>query len=513
MLHHRYRKLMKDERGQALVIGAISLLVMAIVVLASASIGNAVYEKIKLQDAVDAQAYTLAVKHARAYNFFAYTNRAMVVHYCAMLTFMSYLSHAWYLKHTVANIANWLSYIPYIGPIFRAIEQIIEWWHTIVDTVVKVLIPVLTALNIGLWLAQEGVLMATLADSLVGSGAGPLSTTDPKARVGFDAMGGGVLGLLSDANNWVLNYKNAKNFLHPIDDAVRSSDNGLTTGTSHRAKLVRDNNLSDAGMAKYRLLMGNIANGSRRKWTAQGMGPILLGRRWSLTVPFIVKINKTAESQIKSFWEEFDDNRKDQLSASEDIVIKTWRWSRMKWRTWWTYQIRVAADNQDGYHRATLASGSCEEHPWLGITPYILADPSFYTPWKYHFGYPCSMVVATKDMIGGTARPFELETKVDANHGTAENSGVLSMSWKNVGGPSQLASTFRQRTGGMMAVAVGRAVYHRPGDWKEQPNFFNPLWNARLAPLVTHWESDALKALMPEITLVNSWFGSSALNY
>lgn len=511
MLHHRYRRLIRDERGQALVIGAISLLVMAIVVLASASIGNAVYEKIKLQDAVDAQAYTLAVKHARAYNFFAYTNRAMVVHYCAMLTFMSYLSHAYYLKNTIGRIAGYLSYIPYIGPIFRAIEQIIDWWHTIVDTVVKVLVPILTVLNIALWLAQEGVLMATLADSLVASGAGPLSTTDPKARVGFDAMGGGVLGALSTANNWVLNYKNAKNFLHPIDDGVRSSSSGLGTGISHRAKLAKANNLSDEDFAKYRLLMGNIANGSRREWTAQGKGPILIGRRWSLTIWPIVKFIKDAESQIKSFDENFQNNRKDQLSAEESFKLQTLNW-KMKWKTRFSYNVRVAADNQKGYHLEFGWRKSCEQHPWLGITPYILSDPSFFKPWNYHFGYPCSMVVATKDMIGGT-RPFELETTVDSSAGTVENSGVLGMSWNRVGGTSQMANIFRQRTGGMMAVAVGRAVYHRPGDWKEQPNFFNPLWNARLAPLVTYWEFDALTVMMPEVMFIKTWFGSSAINY
>ena len=511
MLHHRYRTLMRDERGQALVIGAIGILVMALMVLASASIGNGVYDKIKLQDAVDAQAYTIAVKQARAYNFFAYTNRAMVVHYCAMLTFMSYLSHAYYLKNTMGRIAGFLSYIPYIGPIFNAIKQIIDWWYKIVDTVVQVLIPVLTALNIGLWLAQEGVLTATLLDLLVSSGAGPLKTTDPRAEVGF-AMGGSTLSqILSGANNVILNYKNAKNFLHPIDDAVHSSENTLKTGLTHRAKLAKANNLSDVDMAKYRLLMGNIANASRREWTAQGKGPILIGRKWSLTIWPIVKFKKTAESQIKSFREQFENNRKDQLLASEDFVLQTLNW-RMKWKTRFTYRIRVAADNKKGYHLEAW-SKTDKHHPWLGITPYILADPSFYKPWSYHFSYPCSMVVATKDMIGGQRRPFEMETTVDGSAGNFQDSGKLDMTWKKVGGSGFMASTFRSRTGGMMAVAVGRAVYHRPGDWKEQPNFFNPLWNARLAPLMTHWEQESLSLMMPEITTVKTLFGGRAINY
>ena len=35
--------------------------------------------------------------------------------------------------------------------------------------------------------------------------------------------------------------------------------------------------------------------------------------------------------------------------------------------------------------------------------------------------------------------------------------------------------------GGMTVVARGQVYYHRPGNWNEQPNFFNPYWRPRLA--------------------------------
>ena len=34
---------------------------------------------------------------------------------------------------------------------------------------------------------------------------------------------------------------------------------------------------------------------------------------------------------------------------------------------------------------------------------------------------------------------------------------------------------------GLNVVARGQAYYHRPGNWAEQPNFFNPYWKPRLA--------------------------------
>ncbi len=45
---------------------------------------------------------------------------------------------------------------------------------------------------------------------------------------------------------------------------------------------------------------------------------------------------------------------------------------------------------------------------------------------------------------------------------------------------------------GLNVVARGMAYYHRPGNWGETPNFFNPFWRARLAPvgqkLQNFWE-------------------------
>jgi hypothetical protein len=54
---------------------------------------------------------------------------------------------------------------------------------------------------------------------------------------------------------------------------------------------------------------------------------------------------------------------------------------------------------------------------------------------------------------------------------------------------------------GLNVISRGQAYYHRPGDWAEQPNFFNPYWRPRLAsvhqgragmPLV-----EALEARLP----------------
>ncbi|RKH00725.1 pilus assembly protein TadG-related protein [Corallococcus carmarthensis] len=539
------RRLRRDERGQALVLGAVCMLVVAVAVMSSVSIGQGVYEKIKLQDAADAQAYSLAVKEARAYNFLAYTNRAMIVHYNAMLTVMSYVSHAVYLDRTIGAAAKFLKVLPGIGPVFAAVSAMIKAWVKAVEEVAPALVKVLTELNIALWIAQEAMLSATLYD-LYSDAARDKSihVTDPRAEVeysmdrdvGFRDVP--LPALYSDLGT--INHSNAKNLLHVLDDGPRSSSPTMgpdPTGMLKRGRLLdrNRNRLSDPDMAKYRLLMGSMANAVRREWTATGQGPVLIGRKWDLRLCLIVgelRIKKTADSQIKSFSERFEGNRNDQLFASDDIKMEVrpgCGLGFLDWSTVFELHFRVAADARNGFHQEYGNQKVSAHHEWKGITPFVTSDTSFVNPWRNHFGYPCNMVVLSKDMgaergDGGPGRKKEvfqldnltrgsfLRTKGSGKYNTAlaEQEGdttnqeqgiqesLLDMTWRYVGGKTDpFAKDFRQYSGGMMAMSVGRAIYHRPGEWKEEPNFFNPVWTARLAPVQTHWDEKNLGWLVP----------------
>jgi hypothetical protein len=525
------RRLRRDERGQAMIIGAIAMLILAITVMATVTIGHGVYSKIKLQDAADAQAYSIAVKEARAYNFLAYTNRAMVVHYSAMLTVMSYVSHALYLEKTIGTAAKYLKYIPGVGAIFAAIETAIKAWMKVVDIIAQVVIPILTFINIGLWVAQEALLFSTVTDIMTMNDSPAILQTDSKATPGLVMKQGTLSAIIAEVTNENMNRGNAKNFLNPLDDAPFASQKYFPlpdpTGMRKRAQLFKDvNKLSDPNMAKYRLLMGNIANSVRKEWTARGKDVFLIGRRWTLDICLGIggiTIEKRADSQIKNFAASGSTNRRDQLFASDDIrmlveapCIGPFRSTLFKFN----YRIRVAADKEQGFHESFLSvkgggsnSGkTSRHHPWQGITPYVLAEPSFWSPWNYHFGYPCSVVFLTKDMVGAR-QVFELKTNfmVGKGSGKIEKDGQLDMTWSEVGKVGSYS--FVDLTGGMLAIAVGRAIYHRPGDWKEEPNFFNPLWTARLAPINTHWEKDSLKRMMPEWGALEKAFGPTVFNY
>jgi len=533
---------MKDERGYALILGAISVLVLTATVLTTLAVGDAVYQKMKMQDAADAQAYSTAVRMARAYNYFAYTNRAMTVHYNAMLTLIAYVSHAYYLKNTIGEIANYAQYIPYIGFIFAAVKAIIDAWYYAADMMAIVGVPILEAMNLGLWASQEAMLTATYGDVLA-SPANEALKTDPNVNVN-SVTNPFIPGLGGQA----VSYLNAQDFLHPIKDAASSAlpfgSCGDPFGAVCRAKMIGKTNLTDTGSApnydgvtEYRFAMNEIVNSGRREWTAIGKGPLLIGRRWSLdfcVIAFAIHMHKDAAGELRSYYEGWDGNRVDQAHAWDRFLfqIETPCWSPFGTTTTTIidYRVAVGADIRGGYHKQWLngnylGTGSTH-HYFTGISPFVMARPGFTTPEANHFNQPCNAYIATKDMMSPkmskawnfyNKMPLQLMTR-SGYTGAYDHIGKYDLGWRTVETKGDVAK-FMSESGGQMALAVGRAIYHRPAGtnnrlldqgWREEPNFFNPLWEARLAPVRSHWDVGLLTLIVPALNL---FIAADAVNY
>jgi hypothetical protein len=101
MINRKPKKL--GQRGQVMVLGVVTLVVLAFMTMLSFNVGNAVTQKIRLQSHSDAMAYSIAVTEARAFNYYAYSNRAIA----AVLVAQASL-HSW---HSIATTA---------GPIMNA---------------------------------------------------------------------------------------------------------------------------------------------------------------------------------------------------------------------------------------------------------------------------------------------------------------------------------------------------------------------------------------------------------
>jgi len=139
-------------------------------------------------------------------------------------------------------------------------------------------------------------------------------------------------------------------------------------------------------------------------------------------------------------------------------------------------------------------------HPWGGIVPFIHFEPGQYadrcpirgTPAigeavdrRQEFNQPSTWVAFTKS-------PAQLRNPARDDTGAANIApALLNAEGRLALGafPGAEISLDAPHTpfhllgwaSGLNAISRAQVYYHRPGNWTEQPNFFNPYWRARLA--------------------------------
>jgi hypothetical protein len=143
-------------------------------------------------------------------------------------------------------------------------------------------------------------------------------------------------------------------------------------------------------------------------------------------------------------------------------------------------------------------------HPWAGLAPFPHFEPGDYSSdctkptadgslsqmaeRKDDFNQPSSWVLLNKSSD-------ELKNKKTDDTGATHNTpallnptGKISFSVGKSAATLEMDNT-RMKLGiggltisdGMTVISRGQTYYHRPGNWAEQPNFFNPYWRPRLA--------------------------------
>lgn len=95
-LHSLHRRAARrgQSRGQMIILGAVSLLVLALIVFITFNVTIAVQQRIKLQNYADSKAFSMAVAEARTLNYLAYTNRSIASAYVGMANVHAYMSEA-----------------------------------------------------------------------------------------------------------------------------------------------------------------------------------------------------------------------------------------------------------------------------------------------------------------------------------------------------------------------------------------------------------------------------------
>jgi putative Flp pilus-assembly TadE/G-like protein len=506
------RRLQRDEEGQALVLGAIFSLVLMLCVLSTVNLGRGVYDKVQLQTAADAAAYSQAAVEARVLNFTAYTNRAMVVHYAALMAGAAYLTWVHFLWAAIDPLLTTLRNVPYAGPALATLQQVFRGLVALLDSAVALMAPLVSAANIVLYTLQEGAWVS------VGAPVG-----GRLARMPLEAHSGDSASAPYD-EIW-------PELLHAANQAVFARTRGsplLFKNIADSQKILLNHRDDAVQMARAHMI--EIANSARDPWVAYGdrwsdrsVSPLARHAAWQVGCPILTGdigfqiVSRTelgseppaaagAPSRSASNAQIYSGQRLQlgidcgpvdtrynifQLVTIEQLFASRWSDYSVGGRKGGVLGRILDALLKgilSGIDRAVARTKPQPDARLFWMSPYV----SFAPQARSRPGGVAGELgnFAQPDVVVGLARAAR-----DYNRDTGSRlfGRRFEMSMRSAGTGK---TDFSYTTGdapriaglpllheGLNAVAAAQAYYHRPGDWREVPNFFNPLWGARLIPV------------------------------
>lgn len=158
-----YMRYVKNQAGQAFPIGIALFLILGVTSFVLFNTGQAVTNKTRIVNTADSAAYSGLLWQARAMNFTAYTNRAMVANQVAMAQAVSLHSWAGYINKTGENIDNVVGKIPYVGVVTGIIRKIASAVDLFLSPISQGMLSVIDSINSGITVAQESMYLATFA--------------------------------------------------------------------------------------------------------------------------------------------------------------------------------------------------------------------------------------------------------------------------------------------------------------------------------------------------------------
>lgn len=402
--------------------------------------GQLTAEKTKLVNTADAVAYSAAVMHARALNFDAYTNRALLANevlVAQMVSVSSWLEYAdeHSQRVTPLNCTNYYS------------------------------VPIM------LGLVRYEPLCAFMAWQYVQAVLAP-------AQAGFNQVGTVVMGL-TEASKVVLQASQAamfaafiparKQLMQQVADANYA---GLGPVSVDPAALQDNYLVFDGGPFIKRYSGSNRTRFKTTEVNAAYRDTFVSGRGWQDNTPglscnpvvLIGEAKHTSSTTLSGF---------DNWSASDDgrltTEMYTWRRFSFRCRTISSYNLG------DGRQSARTSGGD-----W-----YYSGVPSFYDLSTAALGYVSTNADADK-------RDPRLKYSIRVTRASAD---VRTSSGSSAIKPSgQMAIYQGAEAKNLMAAVSSSEVFFertspRPGPLKEQASLFNPYWQAHLIP-----NSTAVKA-------------------
>ncbi len=518
------RRASRRERGQVALLGVVALVILAIGMYTSYNFSRAVYEKITLQNAADASAYSLATQSARSFNFIAFSNRAIAARQLELLELHAEVSRSTYsvgvigyLGDITTSYGRFLSAIPFTASAGSALEGIGQSLQAVYEVRAGLLEVKLTALEAAL--ASEpafSTLYTAMAAGMVASTTARLlegapeiaEANDPRARLHplsyafnaynvyayIDAFDPGALQKSPESKRAFAEVINASRFAAGARQRTIVWRNGILDEITEPLEL-----LESVTQEKSTRRAGKRLS-ERLNELATGFA----GLQFEGTSKLLTRLGdeNTLEDTGRSA-DEASFLSRGEVMASKDI------------RTGILTIPALARAARDGF--ASLQSGRdgyryCryEKPDDYGSTGFLGARLFTLVSDPDAAGFQCvdENEFGQRLQWRGLGRYFRFKSKSDAaadgvrdynqpdvwvflnkTPGEMESGSDLSFEIRRGEEVASLDARIGEDgllgTGalrGVNAIARAQVYYHRPGAWREPPNLFNPYWGARLAP-------------------------------
>ncbi len=541
MLRAPMRKLPRDS-GQAMPLAAVGIFVMVLGILATLNLGQAVHQKIKLQNTADAAAYTLAAMEARTFNYIAFLNRAQIAHYNTAMVVQSYMTWVGFqvaLFGTGADLVQTLydsadmgemmsTPCPYgVKCLWTALKAVIKIASTVYSKLRDAAVKIYKAgEKIGHWIIEA---MAIFSRDVV------WQTQLARAAVLN-------VHILSGMQNYIekydkdISFTSGKSvFLNVFVNAALNSLEYYQTFTNASGAnpyiygLVKDAMIDrrpwqaypkrddDPAKDAFRI-MAELCNASRsprfvsdRSGTAMAfltpgtgfltiigskMGQTKFTEEGTMNNAEVTPIGNEGNYKIGAYLSSDDFLQSGMGSGMATMGVTA---SVMYSPQGRKIGDAIAAYETDGKHYRYTGGTSdrqviaippptsptgpkfeTDNHsPWPGFAPYFMFKAKGDR--TADFNQPSTWIFLNKHH-----KDFQTD---DGSHAQNTRAPWYSkFSWQN--GP-QVASLDTTIGGsrnsylfeGLNVLSRGMAYYHRRGNWREHPSFFNPYWRARLAPV------------------------------
>ncbi|WP_257449399.1 TadE/TadG family type IV pilus assembly protein [Archangium lipolyticum] len=482
----------RSARGQALVLGALSFLVLALMMTLSFNLSHALREKMSLQQHSDSLAYSMAVVEARALNYYAISNRSIAATYVASNSMHGYMAAAsvtgdimragrnnFYviMAQEFAQCGCWSCFMHCVHGL-QALKIAGKYSKAASDYDNK-------AKNLDSKFTQTVKGLDRMVDFIHGSQSMVHKNTMQALKDGqsyglsglkdYNAPGASTLVSAVGALN--ANEFNCAVDGMPCPGGVASSD------TKTRAKVMTEvANATRSTWPANRGLTGNLPTHLHPSFLNEVRN--IPGEGTNFPLPVHKGTAKTVQSSGGLSGGSGGGNEGKMIAAEESgIMANQWKHGAMVW----PYEASVSSDSGSGNHKPGGAHSGSHQFEGVntkGLTTCIMSGNCFM---KFRadeqkdndFGQPSAYSYVTDDLRVGDAvkAPWELNSSATVNFENGDSSASITLA-------------------AGQAAALSRALvyYHRLGQngWNEPPNLFNPYWRAKLHPFT---QAEARKVL------------------